>query len=191
MGERLIAWSLVALTLAGCQLGRGAPSAQSNSLALPIVFAGTYYVPSWFHAGSCIDIGSENVSKSDDNLHRFTCNAQVYQRWKISPDPARPGRYLIEWAGAEGKFWTAEDFDPNASYVTFDRRRDNSFQAWTIVDIKDHVVVTFKNDGNGKCIDYNIDVSWPPGSGDPNKQNLRLSPCNGSKQQQWALQRVQ
>jgi hypothetical protein len=141
------------------------------------VAEGVYIFASVYRDSMCLDIGSENVNENDDNVHRFRCNDTVYQKWAVRKDPSRPGRYLIEWSGAGNKFWTAEDHEPAADYLTWERRRDSSFQSWNLDD-RGNGRFRVQNDGNSRCVDYSSSESGP---------NIRLAGCNNAPEQHWIM----
>jgi hypothetical protein len=145
------------------------------------VVPGTYRVGSVSVGNHCADIGSENVNKEHDNIHRFPCNQTVFQKWVIANDQDRPGRYLISWEGSSGKFWSAEHFNPRADHLTFDPRHNNSFQSWTITDAGNGKY-RISNDGNSKCVD--------PQKNGNEKENIKLEACKPGDGQLWYLEKL-
>jgi hypothetical protein len=141
------------------------------------VAEGVYVFASVYRGSDCIDIGSENVSETDDNLHRNACNSTGFQKWTVRRDPSRASRYLIDWSQQGDKYWTAEDHAQGAEYVTWERRRDTAFQSWMLED-QGNGRMRIKNDGNGRCIDYSSSESGP---------NLRLANCNTAAEQLWTM----
>jgi hypothetical protein len=142
--------------------------------------AGVYYIKgARDNQANCADIGSENVNKNEDNVHRVLCNNTVYQQWQIAPDPDRPDRYQISYTAIKDKFWEGEGRKPSANYVKFNRRDNDAFQAWRITAYGDGTYAVV-NDGNARCLDYN----YTPNQ----KENLKISVCNGQvPEQHWYL----
>jgi hypothetical protein len=132
--------------------------------------------------GKCADLGSEHASDTHENVHRGPCNGTVFQRWSVKADPSRPGRFLIEWFSNSGKYWSAENFDPSADHLTFDPRRDSAFQSWKFDVLPGGSSYQIVNDGNGKCVDFDVNGDGP---------DILLSRCRTSSSQSVALQPAQ
>jgi ricin-type beta-trefoil lectin protein len=155
-------------------------SLAGSSWAAGLIKDGVYTVTSVFNKGECLDIGAENVNKTEDNIQRFNCNGSVFQKWKFTADPKRPDRYLIQWSGEGDKRLTVENLRQNGNFLKFAPDQDSAFQSW-FIDDSGTGQYEISSDGSGRCIDYWSDS---PGA----RADLHLKACSGAAQQKWRIE---
>ena len=93
---------------------------------------GYYRVQSVMQANSCVDIGFENISKNEENIHRDRCSPDVSQEWSIHKDADGSGRYVIEWSSTADKVWSAANLSDKGEYLKFMRDQASKSPAMAV-----------------------------------------------------------